>query len=48
MARKKQSARMPIDFLKRIDTPTSTYEYRNKQAIVAQGDKADALFYIRS
>ncbi|MGA7341005.1 MAG: Crp/Fnr family transcriptional regulator, partial [Terracidiphilus sp.] len=47
MAGKKQSARMPIDFFKQIDTPSSTLEYRNKQAIFAQGDKADALFYVR-
>ncbi len=47
MAGKKQSARMPIDFFKRIDAPTSTLEFRNKQAIFAQGDKADALFYVR-
>lgn len=47
MAVKKQSANMLIDFLKRIDTPGSSYEYRNKQAIFTQGDKADALFYIR-
>jgi CRP-like cAMP-binding protein len=47
VAGKKQSARMPIDFLKRIDTPITTHEYRNKEAIFAQGDKADALFYVR-
>ena len=47
MAGKKQSARMPIDFFKRIGTPISTHEYRNKQSIFVQGDKANALFYIR-
>lgn len=47
MAGKKRSTRMPIEFFKRIDTPTSTYEYRNKQAIFIQGDKADSLFYVR-
>jgi CRP-like cAMP-binding protein len=47
MAGKKQSARMLIDWFKRIDASTSAYEYRNKQVIFAQGDKADALFYIR-
>jgi CRP-like cAMP-binding protein len=47
MAGKKQSANTAIDFFKRIDTPTSTYEYSDKQAIFTQGDKADALFYIR-
>ena len=46
MAGKKQSTRMPLDIFKWIDVPTST-DYRNKQAIFAQGDKADALFYIR-
>jgi CRP/FNR family transcriptional regulator, cyclic AMP receptor protein len=48
MAIKKQSARFPYDLFKRIDAPTSAHEYRNKQAIFAQGDKADALFYIRN
>lgn len=48
MAGNKQGAKMPDDFFKRIDTPISTHEYRNKQAIFAQGDKADALFYIRA
>jgi len=47
MAGRKHGARRPIDFFRPLDTPTSTYEYRNKQAIFAQGDKADALFYIR-
>ena len=47
MESKKQSARMPIDFFKRMDAPTSTLEYRNKQAIFGQGDRADAFFYIR-
>jgi CRP/FNR family transcriptional regulator, cyclic AMP receptor protein len=47
MAGKKQSARTPVDFFKRIDAPTSMLEYRNKQAIFAQGDKADALFCVR-
>lgn len=45
---KKQSARLPYDLFKRIDTPTIAQEYRNKQTIFAQGDKADALFYIRA
>jgi CRP-like cAMP-binding protein len=47
MAGKKQGARMPIDFFKRIDTPTSKVQYRNKQVIFAQGEKADALFYVQ-
>jgi CRP/FNR family transcriptional regulator, cyclic AMP receptor protein len=38
----------PLDLFKRIDTHTITRDYRNKQAIYAQGDRADALFYIRS
>ncbi len=48
MAGKKQNTRIPTDFFKRLDSPASTYEYRNKQAIFTQGDKADALFYIRA
>jgi CRP-like cAMP-binding protein len=37
----------PPDLFKRIDTHTSTREYLDKETIYAQGDKADALFYIR-
>jgi CRP/FNR family cyclic AMP-dependent transcriptional regulator len=47
MAAKKQSTRTLLDPLQWTDTSISTHDYRNKQAIFAQGDKADALFYIR-
>jgi len=47
MAAKRRSARPPLDFFRWIDAPMSTHSYRNKQAIFAQGDKADALLYIR-
>ena len=43
----KQSAHIPLDLLKWIDAPISTHDYRSKQVIFDQGDKADALFYIR-
>lgn len=48
MAGKQQSTRTSLDLFKWIDSPTSTLDYRDKQTIFAQGDKADALFYIRS
>jgi CRP/FNR family transcriptional regulator, cyclic AMP receptor protein len=47
MAGKKQSALTPLDFFRWIDAPLSTHDYRSKQSIFVQGDKADALFYIR-
>jgi CRP/FNR family cyclic AMP-dependent transcriptional regulator len=47
MTAQKQSASTPLDPLKWSDASVSTHDYRNKQAIYAQGDKADALFYIR-
>jgi CRP-like cAMP-binding protein len=47
MAVKRESVDVPLDFLKWIDAPVSTQDYRNRQAIFAQGDRADALFYIR-
>ena len=47
MTVKKEIALVPLDLLKWIDTPVSTHDYRNRQAIFAQGDKADALFYIQ-
>jgi CRP-like cAMP-binding protein len=37
----------PPDLFKRIDTHATTREYLDKEVIYAQGDKADALFYIR-
>jgi CRP/FNR family transcriptional regulator, cyclic AMP receptor protein len=48
MAVQKQRARTPLDFFRGIDAPLSTQDYQNKQAIFVQGDKADALFYIRT
>jgi len=48
MVGKKQSLRMPLDLFKWIDTATTAQDYRDKQAIFAQGDKADSLFYIHS
>jgi CRP-like cAMP-binding protein len=47
MAVKKEGVHVPLDFLKWIDSPAGTRDYRNRQVIFAQGDKADALFYIR-
>lgn len=37
----------PPDLFKRIDTHASTREYLDKEVIYSQGEKADALFYIR-
>jgi CRP/FNR family cyclic AMP-dependent transcriptional regulator len=46
MPGKKQ--RTPLDLFKGINAPITARDYRNKQAIFSQGDKADALFYIRA
>jgi CRP/FNR family transcriptional regulator, cyclic AMP receptor protein len=48
MAAQKQRTRTPLDFFRGIDAPLSTQDFQNKQAIFIQGDKADALFYIRT
>jgi CRP/FNR family transcriptional regulator, cyclic AMP receptor protein len=48
MAYKHTLAFEPLDLFKRVDTHTTTQDYRNRQAIYAQGDKADAMFYIQS
>lgn len=48
MAGKHRNAKTSLDLLKRVDAPTSLHEYGDKQVIFVQGDKADALFYIRS
>jgi CRP-like cAMP-binding protein len=37
----------PLDLFKRVDTQAATQDYENKQIIFAQGDKADAMFYIQ-
>jgi CRP/FNR family transcriptional regulator, cyclic AMP receptor protein len=47
MAARKRSARTPLGISKWIDAAISTHDYRNKQAIFVQGDRADALFYVR-
>jgi CRP-like cAMP-binding protein len=38
----------PSTFLTRIETGKTTREYRNKQTVFAQGDAADAVFYVQS
>jgi CRP-like cAMP-binding protein len=48
MAGKNPRAFSPLELFKRVGTHTATRDYRNKQAIFAQGDKADAMFYIRN
>jgi CRP-like cAMP-binding protein len=37
----------PLDLFKRVDTQAATGDYQNRQVIFAQGDKADAMFYIQ-
>ncbi|MGD0976631.1 MAG: Crp/Fnr family transcriptional regulator [Candidatus Korobacteraceae bacterium] len=37
----------PLGLFKRVDTQAATRHYQNRQVIFAQGDKADAMFYIQ-
>ena len=37
----------PSDLFNRVDTQSATRDYPNRQVIFAQGDKADAMFYIQ-
>jgi CRP-like cAMP-binding protein len=37
----------PLDLFKRVDAHAAARDYQNKQVIFAQGDKADAMFYIQ-
>jgi len=37
----------PLGLFKRVDTQAVTRDYPNRQVIFAQGDKADAMFYIQ-
>ena len=48
MAYKNTLAFTPLDLFNRIDTQTITRDYRNRQTIFAQGDKADAMFYVQN
>jgi CRP-like cAMP-binding protein len=36
-----------VGLFKRVDSQATTRDYRNRQVIFAQGDKSDALFYVR-
>jgi CRP/FNR family cyclic AMP-dependent transcriptional regulator len=48
MANKNHLAFTSLDLFNRVDTHTTTRDYRSRQAIFAQGDKADAMFYVRN
>src|SRR6201986_2775352 len=37
-----------LDLFKRMGTQATTQDYRNRQTIFAQGDKADAMFYVQN
>ena len=47
MANNNHPAFNPLDLFKRVDTQAATRDYQNRQVIFAQGDKADAMFYIQ-
>ena len=47
MAHEHTLAFNPLDLFKRVNPQTTTRNYRNRQAIFAQGDKADAMFYVQ-
>jgi len=48
MARKKSHDLAPHELFRMIDTQAIPRDYRDKQAIFTQGDKADAMFYIQN
>jgi CRP/FNR family transcriptional regulator, cyclic AMP receptor protein len=48
MADKSPLAFTLLDLFNRVDTQTTTRDYRSRQAIFAQGDKADSMFYIQN
>jgi CRP-like cAMP-binding protein len=47
MANNNHPAFNPLDLFKRVGTQTAAQDYQNRQIIFAQGDKADAMFYIQ-
>ena len=48
MAGKKPQDFTPHQLFRRIDAQAMSRDYRHKQAIFAQGDKADAMFYVQN
>ena len=48
MAGKKPRNLTPHEIFRRIDPQAISRAYRHKQAIFAQGDKADAMFYVQN
>jgi CRP/FNR family transcriptional regulator, cyclic AMP receptor protein len=48
MSHEDQSAVGPIALHAMVGSNTTTHEFRNRQAIFTQGDKADAMFYIQN
>jgi CRP/FNR family transcriptional regulator, cyclic AMP receptor protein len=48
MAGKTPLAFTLLDLFDRADTQTTTRDYRSRQAIFEQGDKADSMFYIQN
>jgi CRP/FNR family transcriptional regulator, cyclic AMP receptor protein len=48
MAYKNTLAFTPLDLFNRMGTQTTSRDYRNRQTIFAQGDKADAMFYVQN
>ena len=48
MARKKSQDLAPHELFRIIDAQAIPRDYRDKQAIFTQGDKADAMFYVRN
>ena len=47
MANNNHPASNLLDLFKRVDTQAAARDYQNRQVIFAQGDKADAMFYIQ-
>lgn len=48
MAGKKPRDHTPHELFRKIDAQAIPRDYRHKQAIFAQGDKADAMFYVQN
>jgi CRP/FNR family cyclic AMP-dependent transcriptional regulator len=47
MAYKNESAAGPVTLLAMLGSSTTTHDYRHREAIFGQGDKADAMFYVQ-
>lgn len=48
MARENAIGIGPLDLLRSVNSTATTHDYRHRQPIFSQGDKADAMYYVQT